>query len=347
MIKFSNQQGIICEAKGLLRLMALVYLVTSLHPLHAESVGDLRKELRTALLKMNEPKAKLRAQYVETLVAMLSQALADTDAKLAESINRELDTCQDTKTEHLFPDYPKLQKLRNFYVKHMIVLDKDLQKLQSTILQIYQDRYQQLQTSYIKAGQTQEEVAVSRELKRLQAALKNRDHLGELLTLWRLETIADVVLENNTGIQRKGKGYQIASKAKAGGKVRSSERFKTPYEIRLRAATDSTNIRFYIDRRVLTIFNWEVNPSELRVHDPTPQTNTKIPVRGKGYLEPDEMHDIRIRVEPNRITIMANGEVRYIFERDFSTLEGDVAIGPAFGSVLTVERFEVVPLLGF
>ena len=56
------------------------------------------------------------------------------------------------------------------------------------------------------------------------------------------------------------------------------------------------------------------------------------------------MHDIRILVKDGSIQVYADEEIRGEITGDFSNLKGQVGIGPAFGSTLTVESFEILPV---
>ena len=63
-------------------------------------------------------------------------------------------------------------------------------------------------------------------------------------------------------------------------RMQSRREFKPPFRLETRAATDSTNIRFYYGDH-LAILNWEVNPSELRMHHPA--TGQSVGIREMGH----------------------------------------------------------------
>ena len=115
---------------------------------------------------------------------------------------------------------------------------------------------------------------------------------------------------------------------------------KSPYRIALSCATDSTNIRIYFGQCRL-IFNWEVRPDQLRFWDRL-SSNPVQPVDGKGKVSVGDVHDFSIEVTDKKIEVYVDGRKRAYFEGDYSKLEGPVGVGPAHGSVVTIESFGVL-----
>lgn len=113
---------------------------------------------------------------------------------------------------------------------------------------------------------------------------------------------------------------------------------KPPFALRVRAKTDSKNLRLYYNSGAL-VFNWERNESELRIQDPV--TNQAVGVPRIGKLEPDQFHDIVWEIHPNGMRVFVNGTELVRKFGDYSKLEAPVGIGPAFGSVVTVKEFRV------
>jgi hypothetical protein len=120
--------------------------------------------------------------------------------------------------------------------------------------------------------------------------------------------------------------------------VQTRDAFRPPFIIKLRAATDSTNLRLYYNAGMV-IFNWERGKDVLRVHDPlTNQTNS---LAGKGFIEPNQWHDITWEIKPGGVTLTVDGEMRFSTSGDYADINAPIGIGPAFGSVVSVESFEV------
>jgi len=84
---------------------------------------------------------------------------------------------------------------------------------------------------------------------------------------------------------------------------------RPPLVIRTRARTELNNIRLYYGVVGRVIFNWELNPAELRVHDPL--TGRLTAVGGKGMLTTKEWHDIAWEISTNSMKITVDGDVRF------------------------------------
>ena len=73
-------------------------------------------------------------------------------------------------------------------------------------------------------------------------------------------------------------------------------------------------------------------------------TGAITPVNDVGKLQVDRIHDIEIDVTAEGIVVRADrnklGEVKSVS----SDTEGFISIGPAFGSVVTIEKLEVLKL---
>jgi hypothetical protein len=122
------------------------------------------------------------------------------------------------------------------------------------------------------------------------------------------------------------------------------QQFRPPLEIRARARTDSTNIRLYYGSfgTGQLIFNWEVRPDELRLHDPA--TGAVSGIRGAGGIEKNVFHDIVWRIGLQRMQVLVDGEERYRGVGDYRTVVSPVGIGPAWGSRVDVESLVIAPL---
>jgi curved DNA-binding protein CbpA len=120
--------------------------------------------------------------------------------------------------------------------------------------------------------------------------------------------------------------------------IESPKSARLPLVIRTRAKTELNNIRLYYGVLGRVIFNWELNPAELRVHDPL--TGKLTAVSGKGMLTTKEWHDIVWEISTNAMKISVDGDVRFEGKGYYSSLSGFPAIGPA-DSPVTVSSFAV------
>ena len=116
------------------------------------------------------------------------------------------------------------------------------------------------------------------------------------------------------------------------------EEYSPPLVIHALAKTDLTNIRLaYAQGRV--IFNWELNPSELRFHDPV--TGQISAVANQGKVPVNEWQDIEWFIETNSSRVLVNGIERARLTGNYSGLAELAAIGTARGGTVTVKQFEV------
>lgn len=123
------------------------------------------------------------------------------------------------------------------------------------------------------------------------------------------------------------------------GQVQISTRptFKPPVEITVVAKTDSTNIRLaYAADQV--IFNWEVDPSQLRV-DGGPADGQYKP--GAGRIPSGQYVTIRWVVTKTQQAIFVDDQLRFEHSGDYSQIDNNVRVFPAEGSIVTVKSIDV------
>ena len=150
---------------------------------------------------------------------------------------------------------------------------------------------------------------------------------------------------NGAEISELDGALRILSRRDAHNPMLATDRqFTPPLEIRARARTDSTNIRLYYGSfgAGQLIFNWEVEPDQLRIHDPA--TGAISGISGMGGVEQDKFHDIVWRIGLRRMQVLVDGEERWRGEGDYSAVVSPVGIGPALGSQVEVESLIVAPL---
>jgi hypothetical protein len=138
-------------------------------------------------------------------------------------------------------------------------------------------------------------------------------------------------------VERDG-AFVLSSPTNDRSLVQTEKAFSPPLVVRLRARTDSNNIRLYYNAGMV-IFNWECAPEQLRVHDPL--TDNIKPVPEKGYVTPGEWHDITWEIEPAWMRITLDDELRYEGPGNYADIEAPIGVGPAFGSVVSVESLVI------
>jgi hypothetical protein len=85
----------------------------------------------------------------------------------------------------------------------------------------------------------------------------------------------------------------------------------------------------------------EIAVRELRVHDPA--SGEQHPVAGKGFISTNAWHEILWEIGLDRMRVVADGEVRFEKQGDYSGFESAPSIGPCFGSTVAVREFSVSP----
>jgi hypothetical protein len=124
-----------------------------------------------------------------------------------------------------------------------------------------------------------------------------------------------------------------------GDSIITGATFKPPVEITLVAKTDSNNIRMgYAANQI--IFNWELNPQQLRVDGGPADKKHKA---GAGSIPVNEYVTIKWLVTPQKQSIFVNGELRFEHEGDYSDIDNPVKVF-THKARITVKSLEVKPL---
>ncbi|MCB1089698.1 MAG: hypothetical protein KDM63_21840, partial [Verrucomicrobiae bacterium] len=247
---------------------------------------------------------------------------------------------------------PELKRVREIYESASGKLKEQIAGERLRLFEAYRQGLQGHLERLTKAGNLEEAVNLSTEIKSLdktiadaQAARPPALGMGndsKETILWEFKSRASVELDKGIELKTQGDAYQLSSSTGAGARITSKRSFKPPFRIAVRVATDSTNIRFYYNNQVLSIFNWEMNPAELRIHEPS--TGRNFGYRDKGFLERNEMHDIEIDVLEKKIVARADRKTLVEVDMRADGVEGPVGLGPAFGSILTMESLKVIDL---
>jgi hypothetical protein len=114
--------------------------------------------------------------------------------------------------------------------------------------------------------------------------------------------------------------------------------FKPPFTLKTVAKTDSTNLRLYWHVGEI-IFNWEVSVRRLKVHDP--DTGRWWDAEDQGFLTVDQWHEIVWQIAPGSMRVLVDGQLRFERAGRWDDIAAPLAIGPCFGSAVTVRSFTV------
>jgi hypothetical protein len=116
--------------------------------------------------------------------------------------------------------------------------------------------------------------------------------------------------------------------------------FRAPFTLRAVAKTDSTNVRLYWHLGEI-IFNWECSIRQLRVHDPA--TGKQRGIDDRGFVTPGEWHEFVWTVARDSMRVTVDGQLRVEAAGDYSAVDAPLAIGPCFGSTVTVRELTLLP----
>jgi hypothetical protein len=116
--------------------------------------------------------------------------------------------------------------------------------------------------------------------------------------------------------------------------------YRAPVEITVVAKTDSTNLRLaYAADQI--IFNWELNPYQLRV-DGGPANG--LHKDGAGHIPKNKYVTVKWVVTTTHQSIYVNGQLRYRHDGDYSQIDRPVSVFPANGSTVTIKSVTVKPI---
>jgi len=317
----------------------------------AGPLDDLKLGLNLKLQEVQAPVTAFQTRYEEELGKLETTLQSQGNFNGLIQVQKEIATFRDADPSEpiTYEKNPGLQTLRNLYVTNLTKLKKETAPKEKAVYETYLSRLDELKAQFTQEGNVQDALKVDNEQKRVKTQLASGSFplaTPELEgnVLWQLRAMRDVEIMSGCEVEQKKGGIFILTSPNNGKTgVLSDKSFKPPFRIVARVSTDSTNIRFHYGRGgALAIFNWEVQPHELRLHDPL--TGAPMGFGGKGELTKNEMHDVDIRISTSRIEVYADGELRGARDGDFAKVDTPVGIGPCFGSVLTLERFAVLAL---
>jgi hypothetical protein len=125
------------------------------------------------------------------------------------------------------------------------------------------------------------------------------------------------------------------------GAIRTPVEYEGPIDVSFVARTDSTNIRLYAHDHPAVVWNWESNPSILRVRRPTGES-LEIPT---APLQPNRWYRFRYAITPQSTTIWVDGAVVFTENRAYAAIgRSMVSVHGAVGSIVDVKKLVVKPM---
>jgi hypothetical protein len=128
--------------------------------------------------------------------------------------------------------------------------------------------------------------------------------------------------------------------------VTTKKSYKGAVEITVVAKTEAENIRLHAHRGATVIFNWEINPAELRVCRPDGQEEIlesgSLATAKVAPLKPNTYYTLKWLLTSQGMAIAVNGQVVFAEKKDYN-LEGEtkIAIG-VVKSKVDVKEFKVM-----
>ncbi len=323
-------------------------LVPGWAPAEDAAIVELKARFTEALARAEQPQTELDAKYRENLEALFNAERGKGNLEGALAVKKEMDGYK-APGERQLDAWPELKRMRDIYEAASERVDGQIGADRLRLHEAYRQELRNHLERLTREGKLEEAVRLSTEVKgidkmitELQAARPGLGEDASAKVLWEFKSRASVEMDKGIEIKTQGDGYVLSSKSSSGARITSRKTFKPPFRISTRVATDSTNIRIYFNDQVLVIFNWELNPAELRIHEP--KTGRNLAFRDKGFLERNQMHDIVIDVLDDKVVARANGRQLVRAEARSDGVEGPVGLGPAFGSILTMESMQVIDL---
>jgi hypothetical protein len=128
---------------------------------------------------------------------------------------------------------------------------------------------------------------------------------------------------------------------KKGVTVSTREDFSGPLEINVVARTEKENIRLQAPQGAQVIFNWEVNPNELRVNRPD---GGSLATASVTPLKPETWYRLRWRITDEGMQIFVNDQMIFAEKKDYSLTSKSPVKIQAVNSLIEVRDFHVIPL---
>ena len=305
----------------------------------------LKQKYQTALspidMRAGEKREVLRKDYVAALDKAQKEAMAagNLDAALSAKAERERVVGNEETTDEQKQAMPRtLAALRGSYDKGLGRIAGEATVETQQVLDRYLVNLQALEKTLTKRGDLEGALAVRAEREKY-APLRGAPAARILSPPANL--VRDMNPLNQCEKQVKAGCVVLTAPHRDQTYIQTDGKFRPPFALKVKARTDSTNIRMYYAAGML-IFNWEAAQQELRVHDP--KTGQALGIKDKGYVSPAKWHDFTWEIRPKSQRVFVDGELRYEAEGDYADLEAPVAIGPSWGSTVSVETLFVESL---
>lgn len=296
---------------GAAKLLLDVRRAEAEKPLH-----DLQEKFAAALDRLRQGK----------------QEEGDLDALLV--LKKEKEEFRDRKGAPEPSTISELNSLREIYFRELVPLKETQAAAERKAFLEYKANLEAIVADLTRKGDLEAAIKLRQSIETLEIpSPATADEPAEEIVVGEEENYTTTP---ELTVTKDGKYYVLSSAAKDGEKLLSKRVFKTPFTLQARAMTNKNNIRLYFGQQGMIVFNWEMKRSELRIIEPVIIKRNGIP--DFRPLDSERMYDLEVRVTDSNISVYANKRKQGEVDGDFSKAEGPIGIGPARGSVVTVER---------
>jgi WD40 repeat protein len=130
--------------------------------------------------------------------------------------------------------------------------------------------------------------------------------------------------------------------------VATKKAYSGPVEITVVARTNKDNIRLWAFKGGIVIFNWDVEPGDMRIHRPDDLEKEQVgsvAVSKQVPLKPDTWYTLRWKITEEGMEVAVDNKVVFSEEREYDLSKArPIRVSGAFGSVVDVKSFVVVTL---
>lgn len=237
--------------------------------------------------------------------------------------------------------FPELLKLREIYQKGLEQQLAPVMEAEDRLRAGLIGKLNDLKTELTKSSRLDEAVMVAEKISLVERRRTLAEEARKGLAHFRLADLEQDVEVRFCKVERVDGAFVIEPlDGQNVGKLITKEAFAPPFVAVWNLSTDGGNMRFYY-AGFLAFLNHESGRRSLEVRDPVLGRSSERMIPELGRVSADEFHEIKLIVDRDRYAFVVNGEVRAEGKGDYSGLAEPVAFGPAYGSRLTLRRFEI------
>lgn len=323
-----------------------------------DPLSDFQAKYETAKAELLVPIEQLRSGYLDRLKAHLAAAQQDAALDRVQWILAEKSWVEGTDKMPPPPESVESAKARDLYLAAK--KEREAQRVErlAVIIERSTPLLDTMQKDFTRDGRFDRAVAarefattIQAELKELRSRLETPGVAGVKegeKVLWSLQGASDFKEVEGCEAKEGGGSWTLTSVPEQRGHIESRASFSPPFRITALVASESGDLRFYYGPATsmeFVLFNWTRNPTTLRLADPSGKEGI-VSVPDRGFLTVGQTYLIEVLVEPGKIEVHVDGELRGSTVVDLRRMREPVGIGP-FGTAtlpgrMILEQFTVI-----